>query len=72
MHRTVFFALCLMSQLAQGQTPFSSMMELASVKSVLEVDTLAGKTKVLLASSDEDPRWVVLFAPGGEGDQAAR
>lgn len=57
-------------QLAQGQTstsPFASMIDLAKAKSVIEVDTVAGKTKVLLTSGDEDPRFVFVFAPGGEG-----
>ena len=63
----VLALLGLISQPTRGQAHFYSMIGSASVKSVLEVDTPAGKTRVLLASSDEAPRWVVLFAPGGEG-----
>ena len=57
-------------QLASSQTslsPFAAMMEMAKVKSVIQVDTSAGLTKVLLSSSVEDPRFVFVFAPGGEG-----
>jgi hypothetical protein len=48
-------------------SPFAAMMEAAKTKSVIDVDTSAGKTRVLLASAVEDPRFVFVFAPGGEG-----
>ena len=55
------------AQEAQGQSPFASMMELATASSVIEVDTVAGKTRVLLASGEDAPRVLVVFAPGGQG-----
>lgn len=51
----------------ENQSPFTTMMGLAKVKSIIQVDTVAGITKMLLSSSVEDPRFVFVFAPGGEG-----
>jgi predicted esterase len=52
----------------ENLTPFNRLMELASVKQLLVVDTVAGKTKVLLTSSTENPQVVVVHAMGGQGN----
>ena len=57
-------------QLALSQAdppPFTKMMALANVKKVIQVDTPAGVTPVLLTSGTEDPKFVFVFAPGGDG-----
>lgn len=48
--------------------PFQQLIELATVKKLLAVDTVAGKTKVLLVSSVEDPELVIIHAAGGDGN----
>ena len=50
--------------------PFQQLMALASVKRLLVVDTVAGKTRVFFASSTVDPRLVVVHAMGGGGNPA--
>jgi predicted esterase len=50
-----------------GPTPYDAVMAVATVKKVIVVDTIAGRTGVLLASIAADPRIVFVFAPGGEG-----
>jgi hypothetical protein len=60
----------LIPQIAFSQAeppPFTTMMELSKVKRVIEVNTPAGVTRVLITSSSEDPRYVFVFAPGGDG-----
>lgn len=60
----------LIPQIALSQAdppPFTKMMELSKVKKVIEVDTPAGVTRVLLTSRSEGPRFVFVFAPGGDG-----
>ena len=48
--------------------PFDQLMALASVKKLLVVDTVAGKTKVLFTSSVEKPDLIVIHAAGGDGN----
>jgi hypothetical protein len=60
----------LIPQFALGQAdspPFTKMMELSKVKNIIELDTPAGVTRVLVTSRSEDPRFVFVFAPGGDG-----
>jgi hypothetical protein len=45
-------------------------MELATVKRLLVVDTVAGKTNVLLTSSTENQELVIVHAMGGYGNPA--
>ncbi len=57
------------SALAQtGSSPFDAVMAVATVKKVIVVDTVAGKTPVFLASIAAEPALVFVFAPGGEGN----
>jgi pimeloyl-ACP methyl ester carboxylesterase len=56
-----------------GQTErpaFHVLMEMARVKKVIAVDTVAGKTNVLLTSNTDEPAFVFVFAPGGDGTLA--
>ena len=48
--------------------PFQRLMALAAVKRLLVVDTVAGKTHVLLTSATENPELVIVHAMGGEGN----
>lgn len=60
----------LIPQLALCQTellPFSKLLKLAKVRTVIQTDTVAGKTNVLLTSVDDNPKVVFVFAPGGDG-----
>jgi hypothetical protein len=60
----------LIPQLAFSQAdppPFTKMMEFSKVKKIIEVDTPGGATRVLVTSAGEDPRFVFVFAPGGDG-----
>lgn len=53
-----------------GQTErpaFHVLMEMAKVKKVIAVDTVAGKTNVLLTSNTDEPAFVFVFQPGGDG-----
>jgi len=53
-----------------GQTerqPFHVLMDKAKLKKVITVDTVAGKTNVLITSMTEHPAWIFVFSPGGEG-----
>jgi hypothetical protein len=62
--------LVLIPQLALSQAeapPFTTMMEISKVKKVIEVATPAGMTRVLITSPSEDPRFIFVFAPGGDG-----
>ena len=42
-------------------------MDTARVKKLIAVDTVAGKTNVLLTTIMDDPALVFVFAPGGDG-----
>ena len=62
--------LILNAQLAFGQperSPFHVLMDTARVKKLIAVDTVAGKTNVLLTANMDDPAFVFVFAPGGDG-----
>lgn len=71
MYKFIFpVLLSLVSQLALSQpqqSPFGAMVQMAKVKTVMHVDTVAGKTRVLLTSVADDPRFVFFFVPGGDG-----
>jgi predicted esterase len=71
MFRFIFPVLLgLVPQLALCQAdrpPFAKLMEIAKVKTVIHADTVAGKTNVLLTSIDDNPKFVFVFAPGGDG-----
>lgn len=55
----------------QAERPaFLVLMEMAKVKKVIQVDTVAGKTSVLFTSIVDDPAFVFVFAPGGDGTLA--
>lgn len=63
-------ALVLHAQFAFGQTErpaFHALMEAAKVKKVIAVDTVAGKTNVLFTSISDNPSFVFIYAPGGDG-----
>ena len=51
-------------------TPFNRLMELATVKQLLVINTVAGKTNVLLTSATENPELVIVHAMGGYGNPA--
>jgi hypothetical protein len=53
---------------SEEKPPFQRLMTLASFKRLLVVDTVAGKTKVLLTSSVENPGLVIVHAAGGDGN----
>jgi predicted esterase len=58
------------AQLAFGQTErpaFHALMGMAKLKKVVTVDTVAGKTNVLLTSNTDEPAFVFVFQPGGDG-----
>jgi hypothetical protein len=71
MFRIIFVLLIGFSpQLAMSrndETPFDRLMEFAKVKRILQVDTVAGKTNVLITSVSDNPEFLIVFAPGGEG-----
>ena len=50
-----------------GPSPFARMMETAKVKAVIRANTVAGVTRILLTSGSVEPRFVFVFAPGGDG-----
>jgi hypothetical protein len=50
-----------------GPSPFDAVIAVATVKKVIVVDTVAGRTGVLFASVATDPRIVFVYATGGEG-----
>lgn len=65
--------LILNTQFVLGQTDrpaFHILMETAKIKKVLQVDTVAGKTNVLLTAIADNPAFVFVFAPGGDGTLA--
>lgn len=49
------------------QPPFHKLMEIAKVKKIIRVDTVAGKTNVLFTSISDNPGLVFIYAPGGDG-----
>ncbi|MEQ1774087.1 MAG: hypothetical protein ABL891_09945 [Burkholderiales bacterium] len=57
--------------IGQAERPaFHILMEAAKIKKVLQVDTVAGKTNVLLTTNTDNPAFVFAFAPGGDGTLA--
>jgi hypothetical protein len=71
MYKTVIaLLLAFVPQLAIGQaaqSPFAKLMEFAKEKRILQVDTVAGKTNVLITTVTDNPSYLIIFAPGGEG-----
>jgi pimeloyl-ACP methyl ester carboxylesterase len=47
--------------------PFRVLMDMARIKRIVQVDTEAGKTHVLVTSIVDNPAFVFVFQPGGEG-----
>lgn len=45
-----------------AETPFSLMMAQARTGAVVEVDAVAGSTRILMASGAENPRFVLVHA----------
>ncbi len=69
----IFLLLTLHAQFVFGQAErpaFHTLMEMAKVKKIITVDTVAGKTNVLLTAIADNPAFVFIFAPGGEGTLA--
>lgn len=71
MHKFVLLiALMTVSPLVLGQgapPPFRTLMDVARVKKVIAVDTVAGKTNVLFTTIAENPALIFIYAPGGDG-----
>ncbi len=56
---------------SQTERPaFHALMDMAKVKKIITVDTIAGRTNVLLTAIADNPAFVFIFAPGGEGTLA--
>jgi pimeloyl-ACP methyl ester carboxylesterase len=74
MHKLLISILLMFNAaLASGQTDrpaFLVLMEAAKTKKLIPVDTVAGKTNVLLATNTDDPTFVFIFQPGGDGTLA--
>ena len=71
MHKhLVCLLLILAAPLAIAQTDwpaFHVLMETAKLKKLIQIDTVAGKTNVLLTTNIEAPAFVFIFQPGGDG-----
>lgn len=53
---------------ARAQSMLDDMLQMAQVKSVLEIDTPAGRTRAMVLSPVADPQFVFLYAAGGAGN----
>ncbi|MEK6592123.1 MAG: alpha/beta hydrolase [Pseudomonadota bacterium] len=59
------------SVFGQAEPPaFHALMAASKVKKIIAVDTVAGKTNVLLTAIADNPAFVFVFAPGGDGTLA--
>ncbi len=71
MHKTLASILLILAMpLAFAQTDrpvFHVLMESAKIKKLIAVDTVAGKTHVLFTSNTDEPAFVFIFQPGGDG-----
>lgn len=67
---SIFLLLVLHTPFVFGQAErpaFHALMDAARVKKIIAVDTVAGRTNVLLTAIADNPAFVFVFAPGGEG-----
>lgn len=54
------------SVFGQAEPPaFHALMAVSKVRKIIAVDTVAGKTNVLLTAIADNPAFVFVFAPGG-------
>ncbi len=56
--------------MGQAEPPFRTLMNIAKIKKVMPVDTVAGNTNVLFTSISDNPGLIFIYAPGGDGHMA--
>ena len=56
--------------IGQVEPPFHTLMNIAKIKKVIPVDTVAGRTNVLFTSIADNPDLIFIYAPGGDGHMA--
>lgn len=61
-------ALSMLLPAARAQSVLDELLEMAQVKSVLEINTPAGKTRAMVLAPVADPQFVFLYAAGGAGN----
>jgi len=71
MHKLVFLLLLASAShpsIGQTESPgFLRLMEIATVKRIIPVETVAGNANVLLTSLADNPAFLFIFVPGGDG-----